>query len=145
MRINNSQAYIYILWWTKISNLAGGELSFVREWPVESYFLVVEFAKAICFINVVDDIYDIYGSLDELQPFTDAVKRWDSATSKSLPTYMNICLSKLFNIVNSLACKIMEEKGLDILSYLKREIYAKHIWWRQDGITLDIALHLKNI
>ncbi|KAH0468357.1 hypothetical protein IEQ34_003390 [Dendrobium chrysotoxum] len=120
-------------WWTKISNLAGDELSFAREWPVESYFLALglameprfstcrkEFAKAICFINVVDDIYDIYGSLDELQHFTDAVERWDFATSKSLPEYMKICLSELFSTVNSLACKIMEEKGLDILPYLKR-------------------------
>ncbi|PKU79383.1 Alpha-terpineol synthase, chloroplastic [Dendrobium catenatum] len=122
-------------WWAKISNLAGGELSFAREWPLESYFLAVglaiepyfstcrkEFAKAICFINVIDDIYDIYGSLDELQHFTDAVERWDFATSKSLPQYMKICLSELFNTVNSLACKIMKDKGLDILPYLKRAV-----------------------
>ncbi|KAH0468208.1 hypothetical protein IEQ34_003241 [Dendrobium chrysotoxum] len=29
------------MWWTKISNVACGELSFAREWPVESYFLAV--------------------------------------------------------------------------------------------------------
>ncbi|KAH0468096.1 hypothetical protein IEQ34_003129 [Dendrobium chrysotoxum] len=74
-------------WWKKISNIACGVLSFAREWPVESYFLAVgvakepcfstckkEFAKAICFINVVDDIYDIYDSLDELKLFTDVVE-----------------------------------------------------------------------
>ncbi|KAH0467806.1 hypothetical protein IEQ34_002839 [Dendrobium chrysotoxum] len=124
-----------LMWWTKISNIFGGKLNFARDWPVESYLLAVsmaiepqfstcrkELAKAICFVNVIDDIYDIYGSLDELQLFTDVVDRWDFATSKSLPEYMKICLSELFNTVNSLACKIMEEKGLDILPYLKRAI-----------------------
>lgn len=80
---------LFFRWWTKISNVAGGKLSFAREWPVESYFLAVglaiepqlstcrrELAKAICFINVIDDIYDIYGSLDELQLFTDAIDRY---------------------------------------------------------------------
>ncbi|KAL0925866.1 hypothetical protein M5K25_004240 [Dendrobium thyrsiflorum] len=150
-------------WWTKISNLAGGEFSFAREWPVESYFLAVglameprfstcrkEFAKAICFINVVDDIYDIYGSLDELQHFIDAVERWDLATSKSLPEYMKICLSELFNTVNSLACKIMEEKGLDILPYLKRawldlcKAYMVEARWYYTGYCPTFAEYLDN-
>ncbi|KAL0925858.1 hypothetical protein M5K25_004229 [Dendrobium thyrsiflorum] len=150
-------------WWTKISNIAGGELSFAREWPVESYFLAVglameprfstcrkEFAKAICFVNVVDDIYDFYGSLDELQHFTDAVERWDFATSKSLPKYMKICLSELFNTVNSLACKIMEEKGLDILPYLKRawldlcKSYMVEARWYYTGYCPTFAEYLDN-
>ncbi|XP_028550893.1 terpene synthase 10-like isoform X1 [Dendrobium catenatum] len=150
-------------WWTKISNLAGGELSFAREWPVESYFLAVgvameprfstcrkEFAKAICFINVVDDIYDIYGSLDELQLFTDAIERWDFSTSKSLPEYMKICLSELFNTMNSLACKIMEEKGLNILPYLKRawldlcKAYMVEVRWYYNGYCPTFAEYLDN-
>nr|QYM90043.1 terpene synthase [Phalaenopsis bellina] len=120
-------------WWTKISSAAGGKVSFAREWPAESYFLALglamepqfstlrtEVAKAICFINVIDDIYDIYGSLDELQLFTDVVERWEFAAVKSLPEYMKIWLSELFKMVNTVACKIMEEKGLDVLPYLKR-------------------------
>ena len=33
------------------------------------------FAKAIALVIVIDDIYDVYGSLEELQHFTNAVDR----------------------------------------------------------------------
>ncbi|XP_020672567.2 terpene synthase 10-like [Dendrobium catenatum] len=151
------------MWWTKISNVFDGKLNFAREWPMESYFLAVgmavepqfstcrkELAKALCFINVIDDIYDIYGLLDELQLFTDVVDRWDFATSKPLPEYMKICLLELFNTVNSLSCKIMEEKGLDILPYLKRawldlcKAYMVEARWYYIGYSPTFEEYLDN-
>ncbi|KAH0467986.1 hypothetical protein IEQ34_003019 [Dendrobium chrysotoxum] len=123
--IYNTELKEITRWWTKISNLAGGELSFAREWPVESYFLAVAL-------------------------FTDAVERWDFATSKSLPEYMKRCLSELFNTVNSLAYKIMEEKGLDILPYLKRawldlcKAYMVEVRWYYIGYCPTFAEYLDN-
>ncbi|KAH0467957.1 hypothetical protein IEQ34_002990 [Dendrobium chrysotoxum] len=132
-------------WWTNVSKLFNSKLNFARDWPVESYFLAVgmaveprfstcriELAKALCFINVIDDIYDIYGLLDELQLFTDAIDRWEFASIKSLPAYMKICVEGLFSMVNSLASKIMEEKGLDVLPNLKRSVKFLQLLNRHD-------------
>ncbi|GAY31986.1 hypothetical protein CUMW_273080 [Citrus unshiu] len=42
-------------------------------------------------ITVIDDIYDVYGVLDELELFTDVVKRWDiNYALKHLPSYIKI-------------------------------------------------------
>ncbi|XP_028550892.1 terpene synthase 10-like [Dendrobium catenatum] len=150
-------------WWAEVSNVFDSKLNFARDWPVESYFLAVgmavepqfstyrkELAKALCFINVIDDIYDIYGLLDELQLFTNAVDRWEFASIKSLPEYMKICLEGLFNMVNSLASKIKEEKGLDVLPNLKRawldlcKAYMVEARWCHTGYCPTFEEYLDN-
>lgn len=32
--------------------------------------------KFVCILTAIDDIYDVYGSLDELECFTNAVKKY---------------------------------------------------------------------
>nr|CAD1822472.1 unnamed protein product [Ananas comosus var. bracteatus] len=86
-------------WW---SNLGLWEkLSFSRDRLAENYLWPVGWAfepknstfrlaqtKANCLITAIDDIYDVYGSLDELELFTEAVDRWDALDIKQLPEYM---------------------------------------------------------
>ncbi|KAJ8749220.1 hypothetical protein K2173_018694 [Erythroxylum novogranatense] len=36
-----------------------------------------ELTKLVTFITIVDDVYDVHGTVDELELFTDAVQRWD--------------------------------------------------------------------
>ena len=38
----------------------------------------VELTKSISFIYLIDDIYDVYGSLEELRLFTKAIQRYDT-------------------------------------------------------------------
>ena len=65
------------------------KLSFARDRLVESFIWTVgiapqpqfgncriEAAKAIQMISVIDDIYDIYGTVHELELLTDAIERF---------------------------------------------------------------------
>lgn len=67
------------------------KLSFGRDRPLECYLWTVgllpepkysncriELAKTIAILLVLDDIFDTYGSLDELVLFTDAIQRFIS-------------------------------------------------------------------
>ena len=56
-----------------------------------SYGPLFELTKTVCILLVMDDIYDTYGSLDELVLFTDAIKRLIPNCNKNLE-------SKRFNI-----------------------------------------------
>lgn len=47
-------------------------------------------------ITTIDDVYDVYGTLDELELFTNAVERWDKTAMEQLPDYMKICFLALF-------------------------------------------------
>lgn len=67
------------------------KLGFGRDRPLECYLWTVgllpepkysncriELAKTIAILLVLDDIFDSYGSLDELVLFTDAIQRFVS-------------------------------------------------------------------
>ncbi|CAL5356709.1 unnamed protein product [Camellia sinensis] len=69
----------------------------------------------------VDDVYDAYGTLDELQLFTNATDRWDVNAAEQLPEYMKICFLGLFNTINEMAYATLKEHGVHILPYLKNK------------------------
>ncbi|KAF8408702.1 hypothetical protein HHK36_004766 [Tetracentron sinense] len=85
-----------------------------------------------------DDVYDVYGTLDELELFTDAVERWDINAIEQLLDYMKIRFLALYNSVNEMAYVVPKEQGSDIVSYLKKATYVKLTRWRQSGTTADI-------
>ncbi|XP_071907022.1 isoprene synthase, chloroplastic [Coffea arabica] len=118
-------------WW-KVMGLAD-KLDFARDRLMESFFWSVGMAfepefskcrtavtKALTLITVLDDIYDIYGSLDELEQFTDAVVRWDLDAMKDLPEYMKLFFLALYNTINDLAYETLKEKGEMIIPCLKK-------------------------
>ncbi|CBI17971.3 unnamed protein product, partial [Vitis vinifera] len=80
----------------------------------------IELTKAIAILLVIDDIYDSYGSLDELALFTDAVKRWDLGAMDQLPEYMKICYMALYNTTNDIAYRILKEHRWSVIEDLKR-------------------------
>ncbi|KAH9792996.1 tricyclene synthase [Citrus sinensis] len=81
----------------------------------------IELTKFVCILTAIDDMYDIYGSLEELELFTDAVKRWDTGAMEKLPYYMKICYLAMLNFGNDLAYDILKNHGLNFLSYIKNE------------------------
>ncbi|KAL1537412.1 exo-alpha-bergamotene synthase-like [Salvia divinorum] len=75
-------------------------------------------SKIAVLITIIDDIYDVYGTLEELQLFTHTIERWDINSLDSLPEYMKICFLALFNSVNELAYHILRDQGFNVISNL---------------------------
>ncbi|KAK9217831.1 hypothetical protein WN943_006461 [Citrus x changshan-huyou] len=77
-------------------------------------------------ISVIDDIYDAYGTLDELELFVDAVERvfgklmWGiNYALNHLPDYMKICFLALYNLVNEFTYYVLKQWDFDILRSIK--------------------------
>ncbi|KAI3725874.1 hypothetical protein L1987_65670 [Smallanthus sonchifolius] len=83
------------MWWENIG--LAHKLAFVRDRLMECFFWTVGvvsepqyhscrvwLTKVCTFITVIDDIYDVYGSQDELEIFTDAVKSGENYSKRSL-------------------------------------------------------------
>ncbi|KAL5772630.1 hypothetical protein ACOSQ2_012554 [Xanthoceras sorbifolium] len=99
--------------------------------------------KVVALITVIDDFYDVYGSLDELELFTDAVDRWDLKAMRQLPDYMKICFLALFNSVNEMAYNILKEQGLDVWLGLLWS-YLLEAKWFHSGYKPTLEEHMKN-
>ncbi|KGN63310.1 (-)-germacrene D synthase [Cucumis sativus] len=88
-------------WWNDLK--LKEKLPFARDRVVESYIWALGIyyepkyssartivAKIIAIITVIDDMYDCYGTLEELQLFTKAIERWDLNCIEELPNYMKV-------------------------------------------------------
>nr|QOC69158.1 bornyl diphosphate synthase [Wurfbainia longiligularis] len=148
-------------WWSGLGLLE--KLPFFRDRLAENYLWAVGFTyepdswrcrmietKIFCFITLIDDIYDVYGTLDEVQLFTDVVDRWDLTAMDKLPDYMKLCFFGLFNMVHEEGYRVMNEKGLDIVPDLKRgwgnicKSYLKEAKWYHYGQIPKLEEYLEN-
>uniref|UniRef100_M1ASN4 Linalool synthase n=1 Tax=Solanum tuberosum TaxID=4113 RepID=M1ASN4_SOLTU len=86
-------------WWRSLG--LAEELKLLRDQPLKWYAWPmamltdpkmsqqrIELAKCISFVYVIDDIFDVYGTIEELTLFTQAVNRWELCAMMDLPEYM---------------------------------------------------------
>nr|UZT70946.1 terpene synthase 1 [Paeonia delavayi] len=119
------------LWWKDLG--LAKELKFARNQPLKWYMWStavladprfteqrVDLTKPISFIYIIDDIFDVYGTLDELTLFTEAVTRWDTSKVDHLPDYMKTCFKALYDITNEIGCKFCVEHGWNPIETLKK-------------------------
>uniref|UniRef100_Q9FUW5 (+)-4R-limonene synthase n=1 Tax=Schizonepeta tenuifolia TaxID=2849020 RepID=Q9FUW5_9LAMI len=139
------------------------KLPFARDRLVESYFWSTGMvprrqhktarqlmAKVIALITVMDDIYDVYGTLEELELFTDAFRRWDVSSIDHLPTYMQLCFLSINNFVVDTAYNILKETGVNVTTYLEKswvdqaENYLMESKWFYSGHKPSLDEYLEN-
>ncbi|KAL6311327.1 hypothetical protein AAG906_025540 [Vitis piasezkii] len=89
-------------WWKDLD--LSSKLPFSRDRVVETYFWIATCCfepqysyarriqtKVVALLTTIDDIFDAYGTLEELELFTEAIQRWDMNSIHQLPEYMKPC------------------------------------------------------
>ncbi|XP_044461392.1 terpene synthase 10-like [Mangifera indica] len=148
-------------WWRNTG--IGEKLNFARDRLLVSFFwnlgLTSEaqfgyfrrmMTKVNALITIIDDVYDVYGTMDELELFTDAIERWDANSMEQLPEYMKIVYLALFNSVNDMASHALKVHGVDIIPYLKKtwadlcKSFLLEAKWHHDGHIPTLAEYMNN-
>ncbi|KAD5508573.1 hypothetical protein E3N88_16276 [Mikania micrantha] len=116
-------------WW---KNTCWNKFSFARDrlvenfmWSVSKNYLPgfkgrVDMTKVNAMITTLDDVYDVYGTLQELEQFTNIVNSWDLNEITELPDYMKICFLLIYNEINEMSYNILANEGTFVLPYLKK-------------------------
>ncbi|CAI8596204.1 unnamed protein product [Vicia faba] len=107
--------------------------------------------KVIIFVIMIDDVYDIHASFEQLMPFTTAFQRWDARELDELPEYMKICFNALQDVTNEIAYEVGEENFFNmVLQCLKntwiefcKALFMEAKWYKM-GYIPSLQEYLSN-
>ncbi|KAG4980491.1 hypothetical protein AAZX31_12G129700 [Glycine max] len=121
-------------WWIKNLNVST-KLPFVRDRIAECYFWILGIyfepqyslarritTKVIALCSVIDDMYDAYGTIDELELFTNAIERWDICCLDDLPEYMKVCYIEILNVYEEIEEEMRKQGKVYCIKYAKKEM-----------------------
>ncbi|XP_062011925.1 (-)-germacrene D synthase-like [Rosa rugosa] len=128
-------------WWKELD--FASKLPFARDRVIECYFWILgvyfepkyyfarrTLTKVIAMTSIIDDIYDVYGTLEELDLFTRAIERWDISAMDELPEYMKVCYEALLDVYADTEQQLASEGRLYRIDYakeaMKRQVRAYH-------------------
>ncbi|PWA42522.1 R-linalool synthase QH5, chloroplastic [Artemisia annua] len=148
-------------WWRNTS--WDTKLTFARDMLVENFLWTVGFSyspnfshgrrtitKVAAMITTLDDVYGVFGTLGELEQFTDVINRWDIKAIEKLPDHMKICFFGLYNSINDITHETLANKGFLILPYLKKawadlcKAYLVEAQWYHRGHIPTLNEYLDN-
>ncbi|PIN18645.1 (-)-alpha-terpineol synthase [Handroanthus impetiginosus] len=148
-------------WWKRTSITE--KLPFARDRIVESYIWSVaghfepQYAhfrtmgtKVNAFITVLDDIFDVYGTLEELQLFNYVIQRWDIKSMEQLPHYMQVMFLALNNLINEIAYDVLKDQGIVIIPYLRKlwadlsQSYFQEAKWQYEKYKPTLQEYVEN-
>ncbi|EEF48772.1 Casbene synthase, chloroplast precursor, putative [Ricinus communis] len=138
------------------------ELPYIRDRLVETYLWAIGahfepqyalsraiIAKYTTIVSAVDDTYDAYGTLDELQRFTNAFQRCDIDAIDELPDYMKVLYRALLNFFDQIEDEVDEGRSYstsvakEAFKELVRSYYVEAQWF-SDGYVPSFDEYMRN-
>ncbi|MED6198499.1 hypothetical protein PIB30_066827 [Stylosanthes scabra] len=77
-------------------------------------------AKACTIISLIDDTYDVYGTIQELELFTEAMQRWDISCIASLPYCYKVVFNALLEYLVEMESLTESGKSSFVLQHVKQ-------------------------
>ncbi|XP_022154012.1 (-)-germacrene D synthase-like [Momordica charantia] len=122
-------------WWKELKLVE--KLCFARDrcvecytWALGTYFEPkyslgrIILSKIVVITSVLDDIFDLRGTFEELQLFIHAIERWDDNCIDQLPKYMKVYCEVLMDTYRRIEQNIRKDGIPYATHYAKEAIYS---------------------
>ncbi|XP_031103839.1 vetispiradiene synthase 3-like [Ipomoea triloba] len=146
-------------WWKDLDFVT--ILPYARDRAVECYFWALgvyfqpQYSKARVMlaknISIVDDTFDAYGTIEELEVYTDAIQRWNINEINRLPNYMKISYKVVLDLYENDEKDLSKEgrsyavqHGRERMKELVRCYFTESKWFSNEGHQPAFAEYLKN-
>ncbi|KGN55965.1 (-)-germacrene D synthase [Cucumis sativus] len=150
-------------WWKDLKLMK--ELSFARDRMVESYIWAlgvfyepkysygrIILAKIIVLATVLDDVYDIYATFDELELFTNVIERWDMTDIgiEKLPKCMKVLYRTILKVYEEIEKDINKDNIIPYAIHYAKEgmkrqcrVYFEEAKWFHEGYVPTFEEYMK--
>ncbi|KAK7257307.1 hypothetical protein RIF29_31179 [Crotalaria pallida] len=137
-------------WWKKLE--LATKLPYARDRIVENYcfILCAHFkpqytigrtigSKFATFVAGLDDTFDAYATVDELELMTEAILRWDTSPMDSLPETMKVVVKSFIELLAEMELMTAEDGKSSLVQYVKQALqslaksYMNEAKWRNEG------------
>ncbi|XP_048132496.1 (-)-germacrene D synthase-like [Rhodamnia argentea] len=78
--------------------------------------------KVAALLSILDDIYDVYGTLEELVILTEAIQKWDVDAMDGLPEYMQAWYEVLLDVFHEVENEVASKGRLYRLVHAKEAV-----------------------
>ncbi|KAF3445211.1 hypothetical protein FNV43_RR14905 [Rhamnella rubrinervis] len=139
-------------WWKDLDFAV--KLPYARDRVIELYFWILGIyfepqyhfgreivTKVIIMVSVLDDTFDAHGTYEELNLFTQAIKRWDISSMDVLPDYMKLLYRAILDVYNEIEEHTAKEGRSYCVNYAKEamkelvQAYFDEARWLHDDYT----------
>ncbi|CAI9787621.1 unnamed protein product [Fraxinus pennsylvanica] len=120
-------------WWKDLDLVS--KLPYARDRVVECFFWAmgvyhepqysvarIMLTKTIAMTSIIDDTYDAYGTVEELEVFTEAIMRWDISEVDRLPEYIKPFYSALLDLYEQFDEELSKEGRSYAVHYAKEAL-----------------------
>ncbi|CAJ1978694.1 unnamed protein product [Sphenostylis stenocarpa] len=148
-------------WWIKDLNVSKN-FPFARDRIVEACFWIlgVYYEPQYCLgrrimmkvfgvLSIIDDMYDAYGTIDELKIFTNAIERWDISSLVDLPDYMKLCYIALLDAFEQIRQELRKQGKEDFVKYAEKQLkrlvqtYLTEATWLHNNHTPTVEEYME--
>ncbi|CAA3028841.1 vetispiradiene synthase 2-like [Olea europaea subsp. europaea] len=159
--LHKQELYEVSRWWKELDLVS--ILPYARDRVVECFFWAmgvyhepqysvarIMLTKTIAMTSIIDDTYDAYGTVEELEVFTEAIQRWDIREIDRLPEYIKPFYSALLNLYGQFDEELSKEGSSYAIYYAKEALkelvrtYYVEAKWFIEGYLPPFSEYMSN-
>ncbi|CAA0821086.1 Alpha-humulene/(-)-(E)-beta-caryophyllene synthase [Striga hermonthica] len=148
-------------WWKELDLIS--KLPYARDRVVECFFWAmgvyhqpqysrarIMLTKTIAMTSIIDDTYDSYATIEELDIFTEAIERWDISQIDALPEYLKPLYEALLELYVQFEQEVANEGRSYAVYYAKEALkelvrsYHVEAKWFIQGYLPPFSEYLEN-
>lgn len=97
----------------------------------------IMYMKILLALSLSDDLYDAYGTMDELNSYTKAIERLDVDCIQGLPDYCKICYNINLNVFSEFDEELVKQGSYYDLSFYKEAFKLNLLAYHQESVWRD--------